>query len=414
MDHPTEPTPTHSSRITLEQPIPNETLPEKTQSFYEEHHRLEKGGTVTLDVHNKELIHADDPFFSEVEAMTGERLTPVAIIGVAPSRKVARPIDRFIVLDTALSKRYAAPYVLLKEENGEPVVKGVWAHKPAVVGRNLKHENRFHHSEYVSASHFSVQLSAKGLEVTDLHSTNGTSVTGFIVRDFGSEQEVFRRQAVVASFTEEFGKRAQHLIGFNERRSGQAPYGTFEGYAVIGRDSPTVRGGVYGTLKPNSEFVVVDHKSLQVEALDRELQMRTAAVKHDDVKQLLESVSRLTAEHMRYDLAKTEALCRPYYDAHGIIALSEFIDAGVGVCRQQALLAATLTETLIEEGKLRGTVHVERNFDREAHGAHAWAVWGGAGVDDIIIDPAQGFVGTREQAKGLGRWRYYIDASRRS
>ena len=119
----------------------------------------------------------------------------------------------------------------------------------------------------------------------------------------------------------------------------------------------------------------------------------------------------LTARHMRYDLGAITAMCGPYYSSHGIIPLSEFVDAGIGVCRQQALLAATLTESLIERRRLHGSVHVERNHDVEAHGAHAWAVLNSEGADDIIIDPAQGFVGTRDEARAEGRWHYYVDVS---
>ncbi len=390
----------------------SERLPETVRSYYKHNYRLEKGGSETLDIYGRQLIAEDDLFVDEVELLTGERLAAVAEVGVPHLRDPHKPVDRFIVLDTTGSLRYEAPYILFREEDGRPVAKGIWPGKTTVVGRKLEHKNKFHHSEYVSGSHFSVKLNDSGLEVTDLHSTNGTSVTGFIVAD--GEAEVFRdpNNGIIANFTEEFGKRAAgRLIGFNEQQGARTPYGTLEGYAIIGRNSLTVRGGVYGTIRPDSEFVLIDHESPQVKELERELLLRTSGIKDGDFVKLLPHVRALTAERMKYDLAKVESICSPYYSVHGIIRLSELIDAGVGVCRQQALLAATLIESLIEKGKLHGSVHVERNHDTEAHGAHAWAVLSGASKEDIIIDPAQKFLGTRKTARESGKWRYYVDVS---
>ena len=69
-----------------------------------------------------------------------------------------------------------------------------------------------------------------------------------------------------------------------------------------------------------------------------------------------------------------------------------------------------LAESLVEKGILLGQVGVERNNDIDAHGAHAWAIFKTLDGKSIVVDPAQNFVGTKQQARRERRWKYDLPA----
>lgn len=390
-----------------------EQLPNASESAFVQGFKLEKGGSATL-VTDKVFIDKNDPFLDEVERLVGERASVVGMVGL-PLKVGSEEgrSDQFFIIDTHNSRTFNTPFALLKEENGKGVVKGIWPNKPAVVGRSSEHANKFQHSNLVSGSHFSIKMTSNGLLVKDLNSMNGTSITGFMIEEGIARESTIGRRFVKDHFTAGLMERARRLAGFDEQSKHEAPYGTLKGYAIIGRDSPSVRGGVYGTIRPDSEFVIVNDMSPQIKKIEQallEIIFRSDAEKIQ-VTEILNQVCILTAHHMKYDLEKVDAMSSPLAKSQGLIALSDYIDAGVGVCRQQALLAAVLIEKLTDEGVLSGSTHVERNHDTEAHGAHAWAVYTEEGKNDYIVDPAQHFVGTREQAAEQGRWRYYVDVS---
>lgn len=388
----------------------NESLPEGQGSVFDDK-ILDKNERVVIDASGvKQVFDENDPFPMSILRLTGEKLPLIAQVGL-PRRRNRE--DQFFILDARDSRRYKSPYVVLKEEDEKAVVKGIWPDKTITVGRSSSHENRFRHSEHVSNSHFSLTLEGEAIVLQDLASTNGVEVTGFLVPDEDASIDIMKKHDVRGDFTSRFVEKARNLLAFNDNRGGETPYGTMKGFAVIGRDSPTVRRGVYGTLTPKSEFVIVNDNSPQIMRLEESL---IASLREDEhvrrtERSILDAVRVITERTMRYDLEEVGRMSEPYYESSGLIALSDYIDRGVGVCRQQALLAAVLIEGVIEAGYLEGSAHVERNRRIEARGAHAWTVFSGKG-EDIIVDPAQHFVGTREEAAAIGRWPYYVDVSR--
>lgn len=375
---------------------------------------LDKGEEAVIDASgSKRLFDENEPFSQNIVQLTGENLPLIAQVGLPPRRDPAiGREDQFFILDTRESRRYKSPYVLLKEENDMPVVKGIWPHKTAVIGRAPEHGNKFHHSDYISASHFSLELEGDSIVLKDLSSTNGVAVSGFLIPDADENIDIMKKHGVKGDFTERLSEEGRNHNAFDGERKPEAPYGTMKGFAVIGRDSLTVRGGVYGTLTPKSEFVIVNANSPQIAKLEQQLsnELRNGPYVPGAERAILNAVRSMTAHAMRYDLDEVDKMSKPFYETSGLVALSDYIDRGVGVCRQQALLAAVLLERVIDEGFLEGSAHVERNRSIEARGAHAWAVFSGAN-GDVIVDPAQNFVGTRDEAAQIGRWPYYVDAS---
>jgi len=313
----------------------------------------------------------------------------------------------FLVIDTRESRYYSTPFLITADgyQNGSKVgFKGVHRDQPAMVGRSQN--DRFSYSAYISANQFSVRYddTADKLYIQDWGSTNGTYLTGFI--NNGNNQK--NVQGIEDKFTHFLVEDIEEKASYGDRTP-DTPYGTHLNYAIIGRNSPSVRGGVYGTR--SSEFVIVDDKSQALKKVVDDF-METLSKSPDaeafSTMNLLKRINFRVANVLAYDLERVERLSEPHYDHKGLIGLSEYVERGVGVCRHQALLAAHLIEEVIDRGYLTGKASVERNHDLEANGAHAWAVYKSDAEDDIIVDAAQGFVGSRQKATEEGRWRYVV------
>lgn len=322
----------------------------------------------------------------------------------------------FEVLDTRGLERISTP-MLLVDENYSRVpggdkseYMGLRDGEYRTLGRRYEDSDRFHYPLSVSADHFTISFDEESerLTIIDLDSTNKTLVTGF-ARNVAEKRE--RTGRVRAIFTEDFGKHAvRNLAEHYGALEPDAPYGYYKNHPIIGRESPTVRNGVYGTSA--SECVVVDDKSDIVRRVTagfiRNLKGDSpATLSYMSVAKMVEGY---TSTVMRYDLDGVNSLSAPYYGNNGLIGMSEYINKGIGVCRHQALLAAHLIEEAVDQKMIKGEARVERNHDLEIKGAHAWAVYRPMRGTEIIVDPAQHFVGTRAQAKERGLWKYDVAA----
>ena len=89
------------------------------------------------------------------------------------------------------------------------------------------------------------------------------------------------------------------------------------------------------------------------------------------------------------------------------VTLNNFIEVGGGVCRHQGLLVAYVLERLQNEGELMSEdkVSIDRN-GVPGSGAHGWARFTSSDGTVYIVDPAQQFVGTLEEAQRTYRWPY--------
>jgi hypothetical protein len=315
----------------------------------------------------------------------------------------------FLLIDTRDSSNYFMPFLLTTDDyrHGESSgYKGVYGHEVVTIGRE-HYQNRFHYDKMMSRDHFSVIYNEEAgkLFIRDEASTNGTYLTGFTPDANGQGVSV---KGISDEMTLQVVAELEHERNYGDKDA-EAPHGRHRNHPIIGRLSPSVRNGVYGTR--SSEFVLVDDKSRLLKQVVNDFVATLPS--HDDAvtlntNLLLQKASFRVANVLRYDLDAVERLSEPHYGNKGLIDLSEYVEAGVGVCRHQALLAAHLIEEMIDRGYLAGQVGVERNYDREANGAHAWAVFKSEVSEDVIVDPANHFVGSRKKAQQEGRWRYVV------
>lgn len=312
----------------------------------------------------------------------------------------------FAILDTRHSDQIASPMLLVDSsfKDSETGYKGVWPGEPTTFGRD-HYADRFDYDRTVSRTHFSVAFDGLKLVVKNHQPLNKTLLDGNITDAFQSRK---RRSGIISEFTKmaEDDIRDRHDFGAADEF---APHGYFMNHRIIGRRTPGVRDGVYFT--NNSEVVLVDDKSSLIKATVSEFMDEFNRVYGSSPtvfpRQVLQMVNKFTQTKMDYNLRRTEKLSRPHFNNHGIITLSEYVREGVGVCRHQCLLAALILEELVDQQKLWGKPRVERNEDTEVNGAHAWAVFDGLG-EPYVIDPAQDFVGTKEEARRQGRWKYEL------
>ena len=295
------------------------------------------------------------------------------------------------------------PFVITSEEfnpntDDSKGLKGVALDETVFIGR-AHNQDRFTHPDNVSRKQCSVSFTQEnGLSIDNYYPTNPTRLTAHI-KEPDEEIGVIEKSMYTRPAPEGQDKD-------------KAPNGLYQGHPVIGRNSPSVRDGVYFTR--GSEALLVDEKSPELNKVYNELSSNFDVIyKGRDLTQyeILEEVMKTVYFTLNYDLDKTDEMCKPYAD-NQIIELGEFVNQGVGVCRQQALLSAYLIEELIDAGYLDGKVNVERNMNLSPQndpGGHAWAVFkprlkGGDFGESVVVDAAQVYTGSKHG----GQWTYYL------
>lgn len=189
--------------------------------------------------------------------------------------------------------------------------------------------------------------------------------------------------------------------------------GKYQGRRQIHRDS-RINGGVYLTVSPIenvpiSEACVVDDKKQPI-LLEcyRELRMRAERAQKQDGLPLnhviLDEVFQYVGEVLPYNLDFVNDFARAC-ESGTKVALEIYINNQAGVCRHQSLLVGYLLEKLVGDKVLRGKVSVERNFI-PGEGGHSWVRYTSSAGDVYILDPAQHFIGTLEEAKRRAFWDY--------
>lgn len=168
---------------------------------------------------------------------------------------------------------------------------------------------------------------------------------------------------------------------------------------TIGRDTPLAEGvyeGSYG-----GEAIVVNLESepdtfnyYYELARQRAINQTTGQI---DKSLIMQSVFDTVRATMRYDQAAVDNIFqRGLKGRNGAkIALSAYINEGVGVCRHQALFAGALLERFKVDGLVRGQVSVDRNMVRRSsdmddkYDGHAWVRYTNSVGNVFIIDVAQ-------------------------
>lgn len=188
------------------------------------------------------------------------------------------------------------------------------------------------------------------------------------------------------------------------------------GRHLIGRDTDVlngVYGGAYG-----GEAIVVDYNSEPglFDGLVEEVKRRASEPRPDGTSGIakdliLHAVFDVTRQTMKYSMADVDEILRLVGGRdHRKIGLSAYIDRGVGVCRHQALLAASMLEILRNQGFVGGRASVERSMqwpEQGDSGGHSWVRYTSSTGEVYILDPAQDFIGTLRESRSRDKgWNY--------
>lgn len=194
-----------------------------------------------------------------------------------------------------------------------------------------------------------------------------------------------------------------------EEKDATAPHGYFSGRRIIARDAGINRGISMGDSK--RELIVVDDekfpqlkevyeglfKKRRQELLDKRERTKTGTA------ETLDLVYRYVLDLMPYDSKVAKEFSDKYADQK--VSLTVFLDRKGGECRHQALLAGYLIERMVKEKLLKGKVAINRNFVKVL-GGHSWVKYVDKNDETYIVDPAQKFCGTLEEAKENASWFY--------
>ena len=202
-----------------------------------------------------------------------------------------------------------------------------------------------------------------------------------------------------------------------------APYGRFRGRHIIGTGT-RVLGGVYLGHRPR-EAIVLDASSVVLQSClksfvaDRLNLMRTKFVHGDltlDVNQ--QGVMRAFATDLPQALFEFTLACLPYHEnktaevfrrtslpPDSELALDGYLEARTGVCRHMVLFLVGMFELLAKIGLTQGSMSVCRCYIPNLF-SHAWARFEREGSDPLILDPAQNFIGSMENAGEMGKFVY--------
>lgn len=199
----------------------------------------------------------------------------------------------------------------------------------------------------------------------------------------------------------------------------ESQYGdTYGGRRLIGRDED-VRGGVYyGTY--SGEAIVVDPEKYPDE-YDRYYNIAVDKATIDgkvERSKVLKAVFDTVTSEMEYSQSGVDGILQDVADRDGTpsfddgkkLELSLFMEAGVGVCRHQALACAALLERFKDEGYIRGAISVDRNervgVPGQEDGGHAWVRYTSKDGLVQILDVARGYYGLLKNADPNEHWEY--------
>ncbi len=182
---------------------------------------------------------------------------------------------------------------------------------------------------------------------------------------------------------------------------------------ILGRDEDP-RGKVLYTAARGEAIVVdPDKYPAQYEKWYSELENRASdGSNRVQRSKVLGSAFSLVSEKMKYSQEGVDTILRENGAVNDgdKIELSVFMEDGVGVCRHQALVVATLLNQAKDAGHIRGDISVDKSEQWSPdgdRGGHAWVRYTSYGGDVMILDVAQGFAGTLEESRQRQEgWNY--------
>ncbi len=227
---------------------------------------------------------------------------------------------------------------------------------------------------------------------------------------------VHRRKEWVAGNKSRFnGGVTDSVRGKDAGSDDSAPYGHFRDtrFPVIGRDSPTVRGGIY--VSRGREALLMEAQSPQMQEAATEMKdivwrMLNSGQPVSD-RDILWEVHSYTRHRLPYSSdGSYDKLVQPLLSKSGIMPMSELLDRRYAICNGQAPFAVYLVESLIDAGLMFGRVSVERKIDKRSgigHASLAFDPLGNTNPDNVLVSDLSGrsgFVGTRQEARDAGYW----------
>ena len=292
--------------------------------------------------------------------------------------------------------------------------------------RGARVSTDFNYALPVSRTHLSIQylppktgngsFASGKIIITDEESTNGTFVAcnPSLLEQKNNDED---KDNELKFFRADYTPRAVAINEFNLRYDEtNDKYYTADSKEVIDRNTNGVNGKVQLSSVRESIFVDSDSPAIRevYAQLKEQINEQERLGYKLDESRLLALAYVLTQDTLKYDGERTENICIPYYyQWNERLNLSKMVEAGVGVCRHQALLVASLIESLHNDGFLQGQVGVERNMNTmpgNEFGGHQWASYrlDDDHDNDIIIDPAQSYLGLRQHGHLEYAWDYSV------
>lgn len=201
----------------------------------------------------------------------------------------------------------------------------------------------------------------------------------------------------------------------DDRGDARAPYGYFRdtNFPIIGRDSPTVRNGIY--VSKGREALLMDYRAQQMQEAAAEMKdivwRMLASGQPVSDRSILWEVRNYTRFRLPYSSdGAYDKFVQPLVAKSGILPMSELLDKRFAICNGQAPFAVFLVEELIDAGLMFGTVSVERKMDKRTGIGHATLAFDPLGNTDpggvLVADLSgrDGFVGTRQEARDARYW----------
>jgi hypothetical protein len=400
-----------------------------------EDHQEKSYHRVELDKYGSEYIFPDDRGELKLDEKLFERLE------IDRDRLVARitagtgdDYKRFYIIDNREAGMATdADFSIIGEEYDDDELIGlidIQKYKPVTIGRS-HHRDDFIYPATMSRDHFRVVYDDYALAIQNLNPTNRT-VVEYCGNQEDDEQDIYFEESdpvrdrlfnpVDISRT----INIEEMMSIRERQSHEPG---------ISRRSRGVIGRVNRDFSDSGSIAfvrVVDNETLN-DCYESTMKSIVRNGKYHDSMDILEKVMTDVWDrdknrgYLKYDSDKQTRIEQHYMDKYGEVELSDFVKLGAGVCSSQALLAGYIIDKLIRDGTLSGTVGIERNGNEIQEsgiheGNHQWAVFRPTDELDfegnIIIDPAQQFVGTKKEADEYAynhpkawMWNYDIDYS---
>lgn len=229
---------------------------------------------------------------------------------------------------------------------------------------------------------------------------------------------------------EEYGFSSDHTLTAKElaRMKNVLKDELFAGREIITRHTYPIDGKVdIRSWVGGAEAIVVDSKKYP-EAYDRLYAKmvgvlgsfyRTQPQDADPLRNTLGAIFETVRQTINYDkeyVDKYSDELAQKAPTHRKVELSEYLNKGKGVCRHMALAEVWLGGAMEERGLLPkgGIFTAEVNQSTKGWGAHEWARYTAPNGEVYILDVAQNFFGTLEEAAARSEgsqktWEYFLD-----